>query len=266
MLERITIEVIGMKDKLKLFMKKNGYLTMLFLLVCVVAGATLYIATRDLGTGSKDLEIVKEEKVVDKPNEEEITDVHLEREIFNSGQDIARGETEEAEETEVAAEVEEEPEVVEEEEEIEFIDSAPPAAEPVTEKMMMPVEGEIITGYVNDSLIYSETLDEWRTHLGIDIKAPLREKVKAPLGGVIKSVYEDELWGKVIVIDHGNGLESKLANLGTLEMVKEGLEVLKGDHIGTVGKTANIESKMEDHLHFELIKDGKNIDPRSIIH
>lgn len=245
-----------MKNKLNLFLKKNGFLTLLFLCVCFVAGATLFLATRDLGTGSEDMDIVDNTDYVNL-DMDDLTDADLNREIFNYNVALAEEEEEE---------VEEEVEVVEEdeesEEEIEIIESQPR----VSSTMIYPVEGEIITDFVADSLIYSETLGEWRTHLGIDIKAGLNTTVRAPLGGVIKSVYEDELWGKVIVIDHGNGLESKFANLGTLEMVKEGLEVSQGDHIGTVGKSAKLEMLMEEHLHFEVIKEGKNIDPRSIIH
>lgn len=259
-METIIIEVIRMKKKIELFLKRNGFLTLLFLCVCFVAGATLFLATRDLGTGSEDLDIVDNEDFVNL-DMDDLTDADLNREIFNY--DVATNEDEEEPEPDESEEEEFEEEAeVAEEEEIEIIESEPRASS----AMVLPVEGAIITEFVADSLIYSETLNEWRAHLGIDIQAPLNTRVKAPLGGIVKSVYEDELWGKVIVIDHGNGLESKLANLGTLEMVREGLEVSQGDHIATVGKSAKIELLMEEHLHFEVIKDGKNIDPRSIMH
>lgn len=271
-----------MRDKLKLFLKANGLLTLLFLGVCFVAVSTLYLATRDLGTGSKtDIDILGDrESEFEEILVDDLTDGDIRRDMFNNGQEVAsigesdeeEGEIDQEADQEEAEEVEEETDEVDEETEeetedeevvLEFIESEP--RQITREDMVYPVEGEIITPFVNDSLIYSETLEEWRAHVGIDIKANLNDIVIAPQKGLIKSVYEDDLWGKVIVIDHGNGLESKLANLGTTEMVKEGLEVLKGDHIGTVGKTAKIEMLMDDHLHFELIKDGKNIDPRSII-
>ena len=264
-----------MKDKIKLFLKANGLLTLLFLGVCFVAVSTLYLATRDLGTGSKvDIDILEDsQNEFDDLLVEDLSDGYLRRDMFNNGQEVAAiGELDEEdleeeleEDLEVEEEIEKEEVEVEEDEEVtlEFIESEP--RQTAKETMIYPIEGEIITPFANNSLVYSETLEEWRAHLGIDIKAKLNDIVKAPQKGLIKSVYEDDLWGKIIVIDHGNGLESKLANLGTTEMVKEGLEVLKGDHIGTVGSTAKIEMVMDDHLHFELIKDGKNIDPRSII-
>lgn len=282
-LEIILLEVIEVKKKFELFLKKNGLLTLLFLMVVFVASATLFLATRDLGTGSEELDIVEglDSEILEM---DDLTEEELEKEIFNPNEvarlDDEEDEKEDTEEVvdELDEELEEEIEEVEEIEESEEDKEDPDQAEelveapkvlsstPSADNMAYPVEGEVITDFVNDSLVYSETLDEWRTHLGIDIKAALDTTVKAPLNGLVKSVYEDELWGKVIVIDHGNGLESRLANLGTTEMVKEGLEVAKGDHIATVGKSAKIEILMEDHLHFEVIKDGKNIDPRSIIH
>ncbi len=129
----------------------------------------------------------------------------------------------------------------------------------------MPVDGEIMTEYTKDLLVYSDTLESWVGHGGIDIKADEGSAVKAIADGRVKEVYEDKLWGIVIVIDHDNGFQTKYANLQTDKMVEKGLKLAKGDHISKVGKTAKIEMHLDPHLHFEVIKDGKLIDPRSII-
>ena len=131
-------------------------------------------------------------------------------------------------------------------------------------KFLMPVGGNIITSFTSDTLVYSKTLDEWRAHKGIDISAKVGEKVKAPLDGVVKEINKDPLWGTVVILDHGNGLITKFANLGDTNMIKKGLQVKRGDHIAVVGKTADIEMLMEPHLHFEVIKNGELVDPRSI--
>ena len=68
----------------------------------------------------------------------------------------------------------------------------------------------------------------------------------------------------VIVIDHGQGLESKFCNLGTLEKVKIGSSVKKGDIISVVGNSADIEMMMDSHIHLETRKNGNLVDPRSI--
>ena len=91
------------------------------------------------------------------------------------------------------------------------------------------------------------------------------EEVKAALSGEVVEVYEDPLWGIVIIIDHGNGLMTKYANLDTEEMVKEGLRVNKGQVINRVGRSASIEMMEEAHIHFEVIKDGVNVDPKDYL-
>ena len=265
-----------MKNKVLKIIKENGFLLFLFICVCIVAIGTISIVTNEVDKGSVDNDLV----ILDDPVDAEQTGiiegdgdsrVDLERDETLLDEDHASAEEvyEEAEksdeELDIAEEVFSEGEDQEDTEEIEFIDDY--VEETVTSKTesMWPVQGKVITEFTKDKLIYSETLDEWRGHSGIDIEADLGEKVVVVLDGTVTKVFEDTLWGKTIVVDHGNGLESKYSNLGTLEMVKEGLELRQGDNIATVGKSAQIESAMEPHLHFELINNQKSVDPRSII-
>ncbi len=125
----------------------------------------------------------------------------------------------------------------------------------------MPVKGENMREYAKDSLIYSETLEEWVTHLGIDIKADRTSVVKAAEAGTIKSIKNDPRYGLTIVIEHVNGYESIYSNLLTTEFVTEGEKVEKGQSIGTVGNSASFEIVDEPHLHFEILKDNVNVDP-----
>lgn len=55
----------------------------------------------------------------------------------------------------------------------------------------MPVEGDIIKEYAKDKLVYSDTLKEWVTHAGIDIKAEKTTVVKASEEGTVKSIKND---------------------------------------------------------------------------
>ena len=128
-----------------------------------------------------------------------------------------------------------------------------------------PVDGEISKEYAKDNLVYSETLKEWTTHLGIDIKADKTTVVKAAEDGTIKSIKNDPRYGLTIVIDHGNGYESIYANLLTSEFVVENEKVEKGQSIGTVGNTAVFEIADEPHLHFEIQKDSIQVDPNLYI-
>ncbi len=143
--------------------------------------------------------------------------------------------------------------------------------EPVEEEkiyvfsLSYPVTGEIIQGFSGDNLVYSKTLDDWRVHNGIDIKADELERVLACERGVVEKVYEDELMGKTIIIDHQNGYKTIYSNLSSTELVNNGDEVEKGDIISGVGNTAIIESNLESHIHFQVIKDGINVDPQEHI-
>ena len=128
-------------------------------------------------------------------------------------------------------------------------------------EFVIPVEGEIIRGFAKDSLIYSETLEEWIVHLGIDIKAERTTVVKASEAGTIESIKNDPRYGLTVVIEHVNGFKTIYSNLLTTEFVTEGETVEKGQSLGTVGNSASFEIVDEPHLHFEIIKDGENVDP-----
>ena len=132
-------------------------------------------------------------------------------------------------------------------------------------KFVKPVEGEISKEYAKENLVYSETLQEWTTHLGVDIKADKTTVVKAAADGKIKSIKNDPRYGLSIIIEHQNGFETLYANLLTSEFVQVGEEVKQGQSIGTVGNTATFEIADDAHLHFEISKNNETLDPSQYI-
>lgn len=124
-----------------------------------------------------------------------------------------------------------------------------------------PVDGEIIKEYGKDNLVYSQTLSEWTTHLGVDIKAEKTTVVKSSEQGTVKSIKNDPRYGLTVVIEHANGFTTVYSNLLTAEFVVVGEKVTKGQTIGTVGNTASFEIADESHLHFEILKDNIQVDP-----
>lgn len=124
-----------------------------------------------------------------------------------------------------------------------------------------PVKGEAVREYAKDNLIYSETLKEWTTHMGIDIKADKTTVVKAAEAGTVKTIKNDPRYGLTIVIEHEDNFQTVYSNLLTSEFVVEGEKVEKGQSIGTVGNTAVFEIADEPHLHFEILKDSLPVDP-----
>ena len=135
-------------------------------------------------------------------------------------------------------------------------------AENKTLSFSMPVEGEIVKDFAQDNLIYSNTLEEWITHTGIDIKADKTTVVKSAEAGMVKTIKNDPRYGLTIVIEHENGFQTVYSNLLTSEFVVEGENVEKGQSLGTVGNTAAFEIADEPHLHFEILKDSVQVDPK----
>ena len=128
-------------------------------------------------------------------------------------------------------------------------------------KFVKPVEGEIVKEFAKEKLVYSETLKEWITHNGIDIKAEKKTIVKASEKGTVKSIKNDPRYGITVVIEHEEGYVTVYSNLLTAEFVKEEEKVERGQTIGTVGNTAAFEISDEPHLHFEMLKENEYIDP-----
>lgn len=124
-----------------------------------------------------------------------------------------------------------------------------------------PVKGEIIKEFASDSLVFSETLQEWITHNGIDIKADKTQVVAAAAEGTVESIKNDPRYGLTVIICHENGYKTIYSNLLTSEFVVEGEKVTQGQTIGTIGNSASFEGNDTYHLHFELLKDGRYEDP-----
>lgn len=127
-----------------------------------------------------------------------------------------------------------------------------------------PINGEIQKPYSIDKVIYSKTLELWKTHDGIDISAQIGESVKSIEKGTVEKVYEDSFYGTTIVIDHGQGYKSSYSNLNKKVNVKEKQNITKGQLIGKISNTSIGEIKDESHLHFTLFKDNNNVDPTYI--
>lgn len=132
-------------------------------------------------------------------------------------------------------------------------------------EMIPPVEGNIIIPFSDNQLIFSKTMNDYRIHTGIDIKAPVLSRVYAVEDGITAEVKDDSLMGKTIIIDHENGFKSIYKNLSSAEMVNIGDSVKKGSVISGVGESAITEIKEESHLHFELEKDGIKVNPEDYI-
>lgn len=136
--------------------------------------------------------------------------------------------------------------------------AAPVPAPPV---YTWPVKGEVFSDFSLEVLAYDETMGDWRTHSGVDIAAAVGTRVLALSNGTVTKVYEDDLMGTSVVIDHGEGLVSTYQNLSAYPTVAQGDAVVTGTVIGAVGDTALAESGRPPHLHLEVMLDERPVDP-----
>lgn len=130
-----------------------------------------------------------------------------------------------------------------------------------------PCNGYIQKDYSSDALVFSQTMNDHRAHLGIDVAGKLGDPVKAFYKGTVEKIYTDPFMGKTVIIAHENGMKSVYMNLSNdiPEGVREGVKVETGTLIGAIGDTAKIECADSPHLHFELRLGDKKLNPRDFI-
>jgi len=129
----------------------------------------------------------------------------------------------------------------------------------------LPVAGDIMKEFSNDVLVYSETMNDYRVHNGVDLSAAIGTQVKAFTDGVVEEIYEDPLMGYTVILSHGDETKSIYQNLSSelVSDIKVGVTVEEGQVIAGVGESNLIECAEEPHLHFEVTVNGKYVDPMS---
>jgi murein DD-endopeptidase MepM/ murein hydrolase activator NlpD len=128
------------------------------------------------------------------------------------------------------------------------------------EGMVSPVANMNV---VNDYGFYHNTTLNWfYEHAGIDFLADAGTEVMAVDAGTVESIYKDDiLSGTEIVIAHGDGLKTVYRFVTEVEGLKVGDSVEKGEVIATIAEASGNEYKDGAHLHFEVHKEGVNVDP-----
>ena len=110
------------------------------------------------------------------------------------------------------------------------VDDTPVVAEE-PHVVVLPIQGEVLTAFSVDQLLYNETLDDWRTHDGVDIAAAEGDAVLAACAGTVSSITDDPLMGTTVVIQHsGDGLGDAAVLLGD-DGALEDLDTLTGAYL-----------------------------------
>jgi len=114
--------------------------------------------------------------------------------------------------------------------------------------------GIITRGIVTDARSEEE-------HSGLDIAVPVGTPIRAAGGGVVRSTGSDPEYGFFVRIEHPDGYESMYGHASRL-LVSTGDSVAAGEVIALSGSTGRSTAP---HLHFEVIHDGRLVDPRTLL-
>ncbi len=98
-------------------------------------------------------------------------------------------------------------------------------------------------------------------HTGIDLRSHTGEPVRATAGGKVTIAGWNGGYGKLVEVDHGNGLATRYGHMSEI-LVKEGQTIMPGQIVGRVGSTGRSTGP---HLHYETRIDSDPIDPHKFL-
>ena len=127
--------------------------------------------------------------------------------------------------------------------------------QPASQPSLWPVDGRLMSPFGKREDPFS---GEGAMHKGVDLSAPMGTPVHATADGVvIFAQYENGGYGKLVVVDHGGGIQTFYAHLSRF-YVTPGHEVRRGDLVGAVGNTGRVTAP---HLHYEVHINGAPVNP-----
>jgi murein DD-endopeptidase MepM/ murein hydrolase activator NlpD len=98
-------------------------------------------------------------------------------------------------------------------------------------------------------------------HNGLDMAAPTGTEIKARAPGKVTFAGRNGVYGNMVEIDHGHGIRTRYGHMSAIS-VKQGQTVVARDRLGAVGSTGRSTAP---HLHYEVLFNGKTMDPRKFV-
>jgi len=114
-----------------------------------------------------------------------------------------------------------------------------------TKPNIWPVDGPLMSSFGQRSDPFS---GEGAMHTGVDISAPMGTPVRDAADGIVTFADRFGGYGRLVVVDHGNGFETYYAHLSRIDVI-EGQEIRQGEFVGAVGATGRVTAP---HLHYEV--------------
>ena len=126
-----------------------------------------------------------------------------------------------------------------------------------------PTSGTLAKTHDSEKQVFSDTMNDYRVHLGLDIETALNAPVYAAADGTVAEIWEDPLMGQCVAVKHSGDAVSIYKNLAAeiAEGIEAGSKVEAGQVIAYVGESAMTELADEPHLHFELTVAGLQVNP-----
>lgn len=130
-------------------------------------------------------------------------------------------------------------------------------------EISLPVSGALAKGHDSSLQVWSDTMGDYRIHLGIDISSAENAPVYAAADGKVSKIWDDALMGRCVAIEHEGDIYTVYKNLSDTmaQGILTGAEVKCGQQIGHVGETAISELADEPHVHFEMTVGGLAVNP-----
>ncbi len=254
------------RNKLSKFFSNKGFYIIIAVCILIVAVTAIYVATQNMN--SPDTSMNDSTKLIPgEANSEEELGEHAKAVAGSVSKAEMASQSAVANQSNTASKTASTPASTPEKKDA--VTSTKPKSDNTAVKSVLifnrPVDGPIMKDFTRDVNTFSEskTLGDIRAHKGLDFKVEKLTKVRAVADGTI-CLVEDNANGITVEISHGSdGLVTKYAGLSKqgLEDICCGLKVKANEIIGLVGDP--IQSECEDgaHLHFEVLKNGKSVDP-----
>lgn len=133
----------------------------------------------------------------------------------------------------------------------------------VSDSLSPPLKDFVVQKEYSETAVYNKTLNDWRAHAAMDLKAKTGDEVCSMVDGVVDNVQSNDLLGNVISVKTDDYVVNYCGLSKDLK-VEKGQQVKRGDIIGTVG-VVPFEAMDDTHLHLEIKVKGKYIDPLTVI-
>jgi len=132
------------------------------------------------------------------------------------------------------------------------------------EGLAWPVNGNVIMNYSMDRTVYFATLMQYKVNPAIIIDAEVGAEVKAAADGVVTKIETNEETGLTVTMDIGDGYSVVYGQLENLK-IDVGDFIAQGEVIGTIAKPTKYYTVEGSNLYFQVLEDGKTINPMLLL-